>query len=41
MTVMLCKEYKGDSMSASVGVVFSTVLSLLTIPLIFAVFILH
>lgn len=40
MTVMLCKEYKGDSMTASVGVVFSTVLSLLTIPLIFALLVL-
>lgn len=37
MTVMLCKEYKGDSMTASIGVVFSTVLSLLTIPLIFVI----
>ncbi len=35
MCVMLCKEYKGDSRTASVGVVFSTLLSLITIPIIF------
>lgn len=35
MTVMLCKEYKGDAQTASVGVVFSTVLSLITIPIVF------
>ena len=35
MCVMLCKEYKSDSRTASVGVVFSTLLSLITIPIIF------
>lgn len=39
MCVMLCKEYNGDSMTASVSVVFSTILSLITIPLVFLLFI--
>lgn len=35
MCVMLCKQYGGDSEAASGAVVFSTILSLLTIPVVF------
>ncbi len=39
MTVMLSKEYKSDTLTASAGVVFTTVLSLITIPIAFALFV--
>ena len=39
MTVMLSKEYKSDTLTASAGVVFTTVLSLLTIPIAFVLFV--
>ncbi len=37
MCVMLSKEHGGDSQVASSGVVFTTILSLLTIPIIYLV----
>ncbi len=40
MTVMLSKEYKSDTLTASAGVVFTTVLSLITIPIAFVLFVL-
>jgi predicted permease len=39
MTVMLSKEYKSDTLTASAGVVFTTVLSLITIPVAFVLFV--
>ncbi len=39
MTVMLSKEYKSDTLTASAGVVFTTVLSLITIPIAFVLFV--
>ncbi len=39
MTVMLSKEYKSDTLTASAGVVFTTVLSLITIPVAFILFV--
>ena len=40
MTVMLSKEYQSDTLTASAGVVFTTVLSLITIPIAFVLFVL-
>lgn len=37
MCAMLSKEHHGDTLTASAGVVFSTVLSLITIPIIYLV----
>lgn len=39
MTVMLSKEYNSDTLTASAGVVFTTVLSLITIPIAFVLFV--
>lgn len=39
MAVILSKEYQGDTMTASVGVVFTTAISLITIPVIFLLFV--
>lgn len=39
MAVILSKEYQGDTMTASVGVVFTTAISLITIPIIFLLFV--
>ena len=39
MTVMLSKEYKSDTLTASASVVFTTVLSLITIPVAFLLFV--
>ena len=39
MTVMLSKEYKSDTLTASASVVFTTVLSLITIPIAFVLFV--
>ena len=39
MTVMLSKEYRSDTLTASAGVVFTTVLSLITIPVAFVLFV--
>ena len=39
MTVMLSKDYKSDTLTASAGVVFTTVLSLITIPVAFVLFV--
>lgn len=40
MNVILSKQYGGDSLTASAGVVFTTVLSLITIPVVFLLFVL-
>lgn len=39
MAVILSKEYQGDTMTASVSVVFTTAISLITIPVIFLLFV--
>lgn len=37
LSAMLCKQYDGDTKTASVGVVFSTVLSMFTIPIVYLI----